>query len=74
MLDDIDTSPIYSLGKFGQADPLMINYKLRNLLILVFINDLITTIYLAVKGLIPRASHAVPLLLDAISGPISMTN
>ena len=27
MLDDIDTSPIYSSGKFGQADPLMIHYE-----------------------------------------------
>ena len=31
MLGDIDTSPIYSSGKFGQADPLMIHYEPRNL-------------------------------------------
>ena len=68
MLDDIDTSPIYSSGKFGQADPLMINYEPRSLSIRVFIDDLIT-ICLAVEGLIPRAIHAVPLVLDAVFRP-----
>ena len=56
MLNGIDTSPINSLGKFGQADPLMISYEPRNLSIRVFINDSIT-ICSAAKGLIPRAIH-----------------
>ena len=69
MLDDIDTSPIYSSGKFGQADPLMIHYEPSDLWsIRVFIDDLIT-ICLAVEGLIPRAIHAVPLVLDAVFRP-----
>ena len=73
MLNDIDTSPIYYFGIFGQTDPLMINYKLRDLSIRVFIDDLIT-ICLASEALIPRGIHVVPLVLDAVSCPILTTN
>ena len=68
MLDDIDTSPIYSSGPFGKADPLMVDYDPKDLSIRVFIDDLIT-ICLAVEGLIPRAIHAVPLVLDSVFRP-----
>jgi hypothetical protein len=68
MVDDIDTTPIYSSGPFGQADPLMIDYEPKQLSIRVFIDDLIT-ICLAQEGLILRAIHAVPLVLDAVFRP-----
>ena len=68
MLDDIDTSPIYSSGPFGKADPLMIDYEPKDLSIRVFIDDLIS-IVLATEALIPRAIHAVPLVLDSVFRP-----
>ena len=68
MVDEIDTTPIYSSGPFGQADPLMIDYEPKKLSIRVFIDDLIT-ICLAQEGLILRAIHAVPLVLDAVFRP-----
>ncbi len=68
MLDDIDTSPLYSSGEFGAADPLLVDYEARKLSIRVFIDDLIS-ICLANESLIMRAIHAVPLILDAVFRP-----
>ena len=68
MLDDINTSPIYSSGAFGKADPLLVQYEPRNLSIRVFIDDLIS-IVLANESLIMRAIHAVPLVLDSVFRP-----
>ena len=69
MLDDHDTSPINSSCPFGKADPLMIDYDPRkDLSIRVFIDDLIS-IVLATEALIPRAIHAVPLVLDSVFRP-----
>jgi len=60
-------SPIYSSAEFGKADPLMINYEPKYLSIRVFIDDLI--IVLDTEELIPRAIHAVPLVLDSVFRP-----
>lgn len=68
MLDDIDTSPIYSSGEFGRADPLLVDYTAKKLSIRVFIDDLISVV-LANESLILRAIHAVPLVLDSVFRP-----